>query len=407
MKKKVTYISVCCMTSLLFVLCGIWFEKANKEVIVAQATITYIGDIMMHDVQLQACYRVQDDSFDLSGSFKYIQEETAKGDYTIGNLETTLADRNQGISDTVYGYGAYPFFHSPKELASAIKEIGVDFVQTCNNHSLDSRQEGLRQTLDALDEAGLMHTGTFRTKQEEQQDCIIEVKGIRFGIVAYTYGTNGIKTHEEEPYSIHTLEDYREDKIDEMCERVRELTKQDVDVVCALIHFGTEYKEQPDHNQKKIADALIKSGADVVLGGHPHVVQPLQQRTVRDDKGKKHTGYVIYAVGNFLAAQGNDGSNRDLGEILHMNFVKKKKGTKEYVDLESIEVSPTYVYQNVEEIGVVPVLKVKEMPQGYPFLSAYDMERIKYGAKHVIEVFTSMSHYEYNQCGLSYRIDLR
>ena len=364
-----------------------------------EVTLTVIGDVMMHEWQIERSYDKETDSFDVSDSFVYVEKYLSHADYTIANLETTLPGRNNGAMTDVLGYSGYPMFAAPECLADTLQDIGIDFLQTANNHSLDSWEDGIYATIDYLDSIGFEHTGTFKTKEDNDKQCIIEINGITFGFVAYTYGTNGLPVPDERPWCINTLETYRDDKLEEMYQKVRDLDAAGVDFVCPLIHFGTEYTEVPDSWQEMVVDGLFDAGADVIFGGHPHVVEPIDVRTITNPDGSTRTGYVVYSYGNFISSQRYDGVNKDLGMITDFTF------KKEYVDNEAvnsvtdIKVYPTYVYWTDSTIGVVPVLEAYNNHDAFSFLSDYDWQRINYAKDHVIEVVTAKGSFDYEQEG--------
>lgn len=372
-------------------------EAPKREV-----TITVVGDVMMHSWQIQRSYDAATDTFDVSDAFTYVEDYLSHADYTIANLETTLPGRYNGAINDVLGYSDYPMFSSPEILANNLQDAGVDFLQTANNHSLDSWEDGIYATIDYLDSIGIPHTGTFKSQEDCDKQCIIEINGITFGFVAYTYGTNGLPVPSESPYCINTLDNYDSVKLEEMYQKVRDLDAAGVDFVCPLIHFGTEYTEVPDSWQEMVVDGLFEAGADVIFGGHPHVVEPIDVRTIENPDGTTRTGYVVYSFGNFVSSQRYDGVNKDLGIITDFTF------TKEFVDGETInsvtqiKVEPTYVYWTDSTIGVIPVLEAYNHKSEYSFLSYHDWERINYAKDHVIEVVTAKGSLDYSIDGDMY-----
>lgn len=359
------------------------------------ATLTVMGDIMMHKWQIERSYDPSTDSFDVSDAFTYMEKYLSHADMTIGNLETTLPGRNNGASTDVLGYSGYPMFSSPEVLADALKAVGVDFLQTANNHSLDSWEDGIYATLDYLDQLGLMHTGTFRTKEDADTPCVVDINGITFGFVAYTYATNGLPVPEDSPYCINTLELYENEKLEEMYSKVRELDNMGVDFVCPLIHFGTEYTEVPDSWQEMVVDGLFEAGADVIFGGHPHVAEPMDVRTITNPDGTTRTGYVIYSFGNFVSSQRYDGVNKDLGYITDFTFSKEYVDGKAITKVSEIRAIPTYVYWTDSTIGVVPVLEAYNNKDQFSFLSGTDWNRIDFAKDHVIEVIMAKGNLDY------------
>jgi len=221
-------------------------------------------------------------------------------DFAVANLETTLAEKN---------YSGYPNFRSPDALAYGLKEVGFDLLLTANNHCMDARFSGLSRTLDVLDQVGLPHVGTSRTQAEADSDVYLaDVGGISVAFLGYTYGTNGIPLSEDAPWSVNlfntdymtTLSTPDTDRLLAGLERAKAL---EPDLIAVMMHWGVEYQTRPNSYQEKLADLLIANGADLVLGGHPHVLQPMELRTVDSGDGTERTGFVCYSLGNFISSQ--------------------------------------------------------------------------------------------------------
>jgi poly-gamma-glutamate synthesis protein (capsule biosynthesis protein) len=242
-----------------------------------------------------------------------------------------------------------------------------------------------------------MHTGTFKTEEDSDELCIVDINGITFGFVAYTYATNGIAVPSDAPYCINTLELYDDEKLEEMYAKVRALDEAGVDFVCPLIHFGTEYSEAVDSWQEKVVDGLFENGADVIFGGHPHVVEPMDVRTITNPDGSTRTGYVIYSFGNFVSSQIYDGVNKDLGIIADFTFSKQVVNGDYVTKVEEIKVEPTYVYWTSSTIGVVPVLEAYNHPDNYDFLSSKDWGRIEFAKEHIIELLMEYGNLQYTE----------
>jgi len=222
-------------------------------------------------------------------------------DYAVVNLETTLAGGPP--------YSGYPCFNSPDALAYGLKELGFDLCLTANNHSLDTGFAGLSRTLDVLDEAGLAHVGTSRTQEESDNNLVLaDVGGISLAFLGFTYGTNGIPVPEKHPYAIQLFNtDYltglSELDTDRLAAGLEAAESLNPDLIAVMIHWGVEYETEENAYQDQIADFLLGHGADIVLGGHPHVLQPMGLRTVADEAGGTHQGFVCYSLGNFISSQ--------------------------------------------------------------------------------------------------------
>jgi len=272
-----------------------------------------VGDIMMHHPITKSGFKKDENEYDFKPIFAQVKPIFNEADIVVANLETPLADQKIGFS-------GYPLFKAPKELALAIKESGIDLVTTANNHAFDQGEQGLKETLDILDSYGVMHTGTYRSQEEKDSPLIIDVKGVKLGIVSYTYGTNGLNVPNDKKYLVNRLE------INQLKSDLSILKKKDVDYIIALVHFGIEYKRFPNEVQKQWVNEMYTQGIDLVIGSHPHVVQPFDK-------------FVIYSLGNFLSNQ--TGNWKDYGIILDLTLEESRSNKK--VELSTVEVIPTYV----------------------------------------------------------------
>ena len=258
--------------------------------------ISAVGDIMMHNTQLIAGLQPGGNTYDYSGFFRYVKPLLGTSDLVIGNLETTLAGKSAV-------YSGYPRFNSPDILAANLKEAGFDVLTTANNHCMDKGYDGLAATLDRLDEAGLLHAGTARSQAEQDKRLIVDVKGSKFAILSYTYGTNGLNPPKNRAFAVNYLD---EGKIIADTKKAKEEGAQ---LVIVALHFGTEYQTRPNPEQTGLAKALLDNGADIILGYHPHVLQPA---FLIDEK------FVIYSLGNFISDQ--KGLERKSSVILNLQF---------------------------------------------------------------------------------------
>lgn len=306
-------------------------DKANEPP--AYATLLAVGDIMVHMPQLPAYYDPSTDQYDFSPWFARTAPILQKGDWVIGNLETPLAGAD-------LKYTGYPRFNAPAELADALHGAGFDLVSTANNHSLDRGFAGVQQTLDHVRKAGLIPVGTAASPEEAEQLTIVERNGIRMGFLAYTYGTNGIPMPEDKPYAVSHID------LDRMAQDIGRLREAGADVVTVSVHFGVEYQKLPNDEQRSIARFLIGSGADIVLGSHPHVVQPYEMIEIPASESpllEERKGIVIYSLGNFISNQTGDG--KDVGLIFGMRLMKIfLEDGRSVTVLDSVELSPTWVH---------------------------------------------------------------
>ncbi len=368
-----------------------------------------VGDIMFHEYQLRRGYDAAKKSFDFSKSFVHVEKYLRDADYTIGNLETTFGGVNGNpdiiTESRIYGFSGYPCFNTPDIAAKNIKDIGFDLLTTANNHSLDSREKGLYRTLDVLDNNGLLHVGTYRNQEESDKIKVVEINKIKFAFVSFTYGMNGFQTPDQKDYIINHINNYDENKLEEIYAMVKKAKEEKPDIIIVMPHFGNEYWEEPSEHQERIVDSLFASGADVILGSHPHVLQPIEVRDIVKENGDKKKGLVIYSQGNFLSSQKFDGAHKDLGVILGMEF---NKTGDQAVTIDKITLTPTYTYWRDDVIGIFPVDEILEKQKsGEIQLTSLDINRMGFAQGYsVSHLLSRLTNPKLQKNGYSYEIDL-
>ena len=248
-----------------------------------KATILFGGDVMGHSPQISAALNKQTKTYNYDSCFQYVAPIVRAADFAIFNLEVTLAGPP---------YTGYPAFSSPDALASALKNMGVNCLVTANNHSNDRLGKGLTRTLDVLDTMGLMHTGTYRNQEERDTSVVllVEVNDIRLAFLNYTYGTNGIA---DTPPTIVNLLDTAVMFVD-----LQQAKGYEPDKIIVITHWGNEYEINASTTQKRQYEWMKKNGADIVIGSHPHVLQPMIW-----EKTDSTEHLVVYSMGNFVSNQ--------------------------------------------------------------------------------------------------------
>lgn len=263
------------------------------------ATLAVCGDTMSHMPVTNDAWDPVTKTYDytpiMSGAQPYIQA----ADYAVVNLETVLGGGPK--------YSGYPQFNAPDALAYGLKEVGFDLALTANNHSLDQGHKGLLRTLDVLDEAGLAHVGTNR-EGVKAEPVVADVGGISVAFLGYTYGTNGIPLPKADSgcvnlFNTDYLTNLKAPDTDRLVTDLAAAKATGADLVAVMIHWGVEYQIKENAYQEKIADLLIANGADLVLGGHAHVPQPIEMRTVTTADDETRQGFVCYSLGNFFSSQ--------------------------------------------------------------------------------------------------------
>lgn len=311
-------------------------------------TMSVIGDIMCHNTQYKDAY-TSNDSYDFSYVFKDIKSYVSEADIAVGNLETTFAGKARGYSN-------YPTFNTPEQLAYNLKDFGIDVVSTANNHCMDKNFSGLVSTLNYLDDAGIAHMGTSATQEDQNKILIKDVNGIKIAFLAFTYGTNGIPIPSDKPFAVNLIDD------DFILEQISLAKKQNPDLICVNMHWGIEYQTKQNKEQERLANLLFTNGVDVILGSHPHVLQPMEKKTITLEDGSTKDCFVIYSLGNFMSGQTYPNTRNSV--ILNMSFTKSGETGK--TTINSASYVPIYMYKaSSSTVQRYKVLDIEKAIQNY------------------------------------------
>lgn len=325
----------------------------NEDTETYEASILAAGDIMVHTPQLQAQYDSSTKTYDFENNFKYVKKYVEKADYSLANLETTLA------GNEVYPYSSYPMFNSPDELADALKDTGFDLLSTINNHSFDKSDLGVNRTLYTLKEKGFDTVGT-RENTADDEYIIKDINNIKVGITSYSYGDvkddnkylNGIKISEECEGKMNVFDSLNVDKAFKTITSTTNKMK-DTDMQVVILHWGIEYARNETNFQKQLAQKLCDAGIDIIIGSHPHVVEPVETITSSNDKNET---LVIYSLGNYISNQRRETVGAYSEDGLMVNIDISKKSNEEEAKIEKVTCIPTWVnkysngYKNIYEI---------------------------------------------------------
>ena len=302
-------------------------------------TLAAAGDVMMHMPIVESAYDKETKSYDFAPLFAPVAPYLRGADYALANLETRLAAPGRKFS-------GYPRFNSPAELAEQLRAAGIGLLATANNHSLDMGWEGVVSTLQALDNCGLAHVGTYRSPEEKATPLMVNVRGVRLGILNYAGATNGLPIPAGKEFAVNLL---TPEAIQAEANAARAMG---ADLVIALLHFGNEYSRKPEAGQRELAKQFIANGVDVIIGSHAHVVQPIEKITVMRG-GKPYQGVVAYSLGNFISNQRE--RYRDSGIILYLQIEKNGRETS----VTRISYLPVWVQKsgpiNAARFRIVPV----------------------------------------------------
>lgn len=304
-------------------------ETETEESIVLEdlyATIVSFGDALCHKPVDDAAYDQETGIYDFSPMFKYVEKYFQNSTINIGNCESPMAGAERG-------YSGYPTFNAPEHLAVDLKELGVDIMTTANNHSLDKGFNGLSSTLDFLDDAEIAHVGTARTEEEQNTILFMDLNGIRTAFLAYTYGTNGIPVPEDKEFCVNLIDE------DLILKKINQAKDEGAELIVASMHWGVEYQTVENAEQDKLAEFLIKNDVNIILGSHPHVLQPMKMLKVKNDEGEEKEGLVIFSQGNFFSNQTQENTQN----TAIFNIEVKKNGKTGEVTVEKVTYAPIYV----------------------------------------------------------------
>ena len=277
-----------------------------------EMSLLFLGDIMGHGPQIKSAWNDSLKKYDYNEVFEPVEDIISSVDFAVANLEVTLAGPP---------FDGYPQFSSPDELAEACKNNGIDVLVTANNHSCDRGSMGIVRTNRVLDSLEILHTGTFSNQQNRDSLnlLVLEKENIRIGLLNYTYGTNGIPFHA--PTYVNLL-DSSLIKKDLKFARTKNLDK-----LIVFVHWGAEYQDQPNLYQKNFNQFFKRQGVDIVIGSHPHVVQPMHYIKNNDKEF-----LTVYSLGNFVSNQRD--FRKDGGVMFRCSIVKRDKASisdKEYI----------------------------------------------------------------------------
>lgn len=274
----------------------------------AGVDLLFAGDAMQHQAQLDQAKSVgHDGEYDYTDCFRLIAPTVTAADYAVCNLEVPLGGGPR--------YSGYPCFSAPDSYAVALRDAGFDMMLTANNHTLDSGDRAMRRTLTALDSIGVDHIGTYHDAAQRKQlvPFIKDIKGIKFGFLNYTYGTNGIPPRQGAEVALIDRK--------KIADEVRRTRRAGAEFIVVTMHWGVEYVLNENATQRSLAQFLIDQGVDMIIGSHPHVVQPMMvMRNERDDKDV----LVVYSLGNLISNM-KTGDTRG-GALVHARVERDSVG---------------------------------------------------------------------------------
>lgn len=299
-------------------------------------TLLAVGDIMMHESQLTAGYEKESKTYNFSEYFKYVNSYLKEGNIVYANLETPIAGEK-------LKYSGYPRFNAPNELLLELKNNYFTHLSLANNHSLDQGSLGLSNTIKNVSDFGFVGLGARDDILKPNYE-ITEKNGMRIGFLSYSYGENGFTLPEDKSFMLSHINK------EQIVKDLEELKNQNVDIVVTAFHFGQEYKLQEDESQKEIANLACTNGANIVLGTHPHVLEP----TEFTNEGKC---LVAYSLGNFISGMSN--LYTDLGGILKIEITKENENISIIPEFMGTWVKRGYDEKGIRYFSVIPLSEDK------------------------------------------------
>lgn len=287
--------------------------EVNEETVPDSLSILMVGDILLHTPVEESALQ-SDGSYDFTAVFANVKEEIEAADVAIVNQEVILGGEELGIS-------GYPAFNAPYEAGDALVDAGFDVICHATNHALDKGKRGIMNCLDFWQDRypDIAVLGIYDSEEAQNEIYVCEQNGIRIAVLNYTYGTNGIPLPDNMPYAVNLLEEERVKADLQMAEETADFT-----VVCP--HWGTEYLLDVSESQRKWTQIFLQGGADLVLGTHPHVIEPIEW--VRDEEQDLEM-LVYYSLGNFVnwtSGTGSGVANRMVGGMAQITLERDEDG---------------------------------------------------------------------------------
>lgn len=349
-------------------------ENKEPAEIINKVSMLFTGDIMCHNTQFKDAY--SNGTYDFKYVFDDIKDSLSSTDITVGNLETTFAGAEKG-------YSGYPQFNTPSELGSNLKDVGFDILTTSNNHSLDTGYTGLEKTLNTLDELSIRHTGTSRSEEEQNTVLFYETNGMKIAFIAATYGTNGIPVPSSKPYCINLISK------EFLLSQIQKAQAGNPDAIIACMHWGEEYNTKYTTSQTEMADFLFENGVDIIIGNHPHVLEPMETRDITTKDGKNKKVFLVYSLGNFMSGQ----TQKNTRTSILLNLEISKSNKNEFINIDNISYIPIYTHSNnFKNYKILDINKaISEYQNGNKYISADTYSTLTSEIQRLNEMYKNMN----------------
>ena len=315
-------------------------EKKEPEVKEERLSLIMVGDALLHSSLYRDGY--QNGTYDFTSQLEFIKPEIQKHDLAFYNQESILGGTSIGLSD-------YPNFNSPQEFGDAMIDAGFNLVSLANNHTMDRGVTAIQNSCDYWKTKDVLTAGSYCSAEDAEEIKIKEKNGIKYTMLAYTYGTNGITVPSDKPYLVNLYSD-------ELAKADIEKVRDKVDLLIVSMHWGTEYRSEPTDEQKREAEYLSNLGVDIIIGTHPHVIEPI---TYINDT------LVIYSLGNFISAQSTNNDYNTMVELMtSVDVVKTTKDGQSEIKLENLNNELLYNYYQKDSrwhnFKVIPFSQMNE-----------------------------------------------
>lgn len=328
-------------------------EKKEEKPVEKRMSIVMVGDALIHgaiymDASVNKTYNAND-KYNFSKMFNYIKPLISKYDLKYYNQESIIGGGNPQH---------YPRLNSPDAIGEDLLSIGFNLVSLANNHSFDQNESGLVHSLEFWKKhVNDAHTaGSYSSFDERDEIPIYEQNDIKYAFLSYTIPTNGLSAPQGKEYYVNVYSD------EQVSKDVKKAREKGAEVVMVAMHWGVEYTHVPNEEQKKVAKYLSDLGVDIVIGSHPHVIQPME-----------YVGntLVIYSLGNFIAAQRVLGEEKSVGLMVGTDIVVKDG--KVTFDKTGFELLYTYSVTDLSGYQVIPFSKLTNK-----YLNGYEQKNKKY-----------------------------
>lgn len=355
MKKKLVFI----VLLIVLILLGIYLftqnnQKEEKQEIkeikketqektkTSKLSLVMVGDALLHGSVYRDAYKKG--TYNFTSQLELIKPIIQKYDLAFYNQESILGGTEIGLSD-------YPTFNSPQEFGDAMLDTGFNLVSLANNHTMDRGEKAIQNSCNYWKDKDVIATGSFCSQEDSEKINIKEKNGIKYTMLAYTYGTNGISVPKGKEYLVNI---YSDEKAKADIEKVRDK----VDLLIVSMHWGTEYKTQPTEEQKREAEYLSSLGVDIIIGTHPHIIEPVTYI---------NNTLVIYSLGNFISAQSTNNDYNTMTELMSsVDIIKEEKNGKSTIKLENLNNELLYnYYQKGSRWTNFKVIPFSEMNETY------------------------------------------